>query len=66
MSTDDLKYYFGFRVINPTGSWVVYGPFQTNDEAKREREKAKAIDARVTTPFLAESKEDALPMCDHY
>jgi hypothetical protein len=34
MSTEqaELKYYFGFRVINPVGSWVVQGPYNTNDQ----------------------------------
>jgi hypothetical protein len=65
MSTpDELKYYFGFRVLRPTGSWVVQGPFDTNDQAKAARERAKAWDVHVTTPFLASSKEEALPKCD--
>jgi hypothetical protein len=61
---DELKYYFGFRVINPVGSWVVQGPYDTNDQAMAARERAKASDAHVTTPFVARSKDEALPKCD--
>lgn len=61
---DGLKYYFGFRVINPVGSWVVQGPFDTNDQAMAARERAKASDAHVTAPFVARSKDEALPKCD--
>jgi hypothetical protein len=61
---DELKYYFGFRVINPAGSWVVCGPYATNDQAMAARERAKASDAHVTIPFEARSKDEALPKCD--
>lgn len=66
MSTEqgELKYYFGFRVTNPVGSWVVQGPYDTNDQAMAARERAKASDAHVTTPFVAGSKDEALPKCD--
>lgn len=67
MSTEsavEQKYYFGFRVLRPTGRWVVCGPYATNDQAKGERERAKAVDAQVTVPFLASSKEEALTKCD--
>lgn len=60
---DKAKYYFGFRVINPAGSWVVQGPYDTNDQAKAAREGAKAWDAHVTVPFLASSKDEALTKC---
>ena len=60
---NELKYYFGFRVINPVGSWIVEGPFDTNEQAKSARERAKAWDARVTAPFVASSKEEALTKC---
>jgi hypothetical protein len=63
---DKLKYYFGFRVINPVSSWAVQGPYDTKDQAMAARERAKAWDAHVTTPFMASSKEEALPMCDTY
>lgn len=68
MSTDanEMKYYFGFRVINPTGSWVVQGPFDTNEQVKAARERAKASDAQVTIPIVAKSKEEALSKCDLY
>jgi hypothetical protein len=61
---DEWKYYFGFRVINPVGSWVLYGPYDTHDQAMAARERAKASDAHVTTPFVAKSKDEALPKCD--
>ena len=67
MSTEqqtEWKYYFGFRVRNPTGSWVVQGPYDTNDQAKAARESAKAWDAQVTVPFVARSKDEALQKCD--
>jgi hypothetical protein len=60
----ELKYYFGFRVTNPVGSWVVQGPYDTNAQAMAARERAKASDAHVTTPFVASSKDEALPKCD--
>lgn len=63
-SSHKLKYYFGFRVVDPLGSWVVQGPYDTNDQAKVARESAKAWDAQVTTPFVASSKDEALTKCD--
>lgn len=56
---DDNQYYFKWRLRNPTGEWVVCGPFGNYDQAKREREKSKAVDVEVTIPFLASSKEEA-------
>jgi hypothetical protein len=59
--SDDHQYYFKFRQIipRPPGSWVVCGPYNTYDEAKRARETAKAWDAEVSIPFSASSKEEA-------
>ncbi|GMP05245.1 hypothetical protein [Bradyrhizobium sp. TM239] len=62
----DMKYYFGFRVTNPVGSWVVEGPFETNEIAKAKREQAKGWGGQVTIPFVASSKEEALNNCDRY
>jgi hypothetical protein len=52
-------FYFGFRQTHPNGSWVLCGTYKNFEEAKNERERSKAIDAEVTIPFFALSKEDA-------
>ena len=62
--TDEWKYYFGFRALDPVGSWVVQGPYDTRDQAKVARERAKAWDAHITAPFMARSKDEALTKCD--
>ncbi|MHC2627252.1 hypothetical protein ACVIW2_009339 [Bradyrhizobium huanghuaihaiense] len=63
--SDEMKYFFCFRQIIPAppGGWVVAGPFDTYEQAKAEREKAKAWDAHVTTPFVAKDKVEAQSKC---
>ena len=58
---DDTKYYFGFRQIipRPPRKWVLCGPFDSLDQAKTERKKAKAPDCQVTTPFIASTEDEA-------
>ena len=57
--TENMKYYFGFRVTGPTGEWVVCGPYNTREQAKVERNNSKAADCYVTIPFVASSKQEA-------
>ena len=57
---EDL-HWFGFRQTHPRppGQVIACGPYRSWEEAKREREKAKASDAEVSVPFVAASKEEA-------
>ncbi len=61
---EESSYFVGFRQVRPSppGAWVIMGPYRTNEEAKREREKAKAWDAEVTVPFAA---KDAAAAAKH-
>jgi len=61
-----MQYYFGFRQVipRPPGKWIAVGPYDSYDQAKVARENAKAADAQVSTPFLADSKEEAQAKCD--
>ena len=58
---DSSKYYFGFRqtIPRPPGQWVLCGPYNSSEEAKLEREKAKAPDCQVTVPFIANTLDEA-------
>jgi hypothetical protein len=62
------KYWFGFRQTYPTppGSVVVCGPYDSYEEAKIEREKAKAWDCSVSIPFTANSKEEAFKIAEKW
>ncbi|NTE33167.1 hypothetical protein [Agrobacterium tumefaciens] len=51
-------YYFACRVTRPFGRWVVEGPYEY-DDAKRERERAKAPDMQVQNVFSAASRQEA-------
>ena len=55
------KYWFGFRQTHPKppGRAIACGPYKSYEEAKLEREKAKAWDCSVSIPFVAKTKEDA-------
>jgi hypothetical protein len=55
------KYWFGFRQTHPQppGRAVACGPYNSYEEAKLEREKAKAWDCSVSVPFTAMTKEEA-------
>jgi hypothetical protein len=52
------KYWYTMK-LKDGGALLAYGPF-TNEQCKREREKAKHSDFHVSTPFLASSKKEAL------
>lgn len=60
-----MKFFFCFRQVvpRPPGSWIARGPWETYDEAKQEREKAKAWDAEVGNVFSASSKAEADERC---
>ncbi|WP_426435617.1 hypothetical protein [Bradyrhizobium genosp. P] len=62
---NEMKYFFCFRQIIPAppGRWVVVGPFDTCEQAKAERDKAKARDAHVTAPFVAKDKVESQSKC---
>lgn len=55
------QYWFGFKqtVPSPPGIAVACGPYSSYEEAKIARERAKAWDCAVSTPFIAASKEEA-------
>ncbi len=57
----DKKYWFGFRQIipRPPGQAIACGPYSTFEEAKIERQKAKAWDCQVSFPYEAFSEEEA-------
>lgn len=54
------SYWYGFRQMRPPGEIVICGPFDSHDEAIRDREISKASDCQVGIPFTASSKEVAL------
>ncbi|KZX52714.1 hypothetical protein A3711_07320 [Erythrobacter sp. HI00D59] len=60
------KYYFCFRQVEPRppGRWVPQGPYGSYEEAKVARERAKAWDAEVGTPFTATDEDDARKRCE--
>ncbi len=67
MSEPD-RHYFCFRQTHPrpAGRWVCKGPYKSYDEAIFEREKAKAWDAEVGTPFVASDNMEAQARCDEW
>jgi hypothetical protein len=60
-SIEKPNYWFGFRQISPKppGVAVPCGPYNSFDEAKKERERMKAWDSAVSTPFTADTHEEA-------
>jgi hypothetical protein len=50
------KYWFGFKVKG--GSAIACGPYK-QDEINKERNRAKAPDAEISTWFIADSEEEA-------
>jgi hypothetical protein len=57
-----MPYWYGFRVIKPSppGSWVVFGPYESRDDALRAYDKTKLDrDGQVSPPFSAEDKAEA-------
>ena len=65
---DDAKFYFCFRQSfpQPPGAWVLQGPYDTYDQAKDARQRAKAWDADVGIPFSASCKTEAQEKCDNW
>jgi hypothetical protein len=59
--SDAAKWFFWFRQKRPLppGQWVLQGPFESRDVAKRAREQSKAWDADVSNVFSALSSEEA-------
>ena len=55
------RYWFGFRqtIPSPPGKDIACGPYNSREEANREREKSKAWDCRVSIVFVADTKEEA-------
>lgn len=68
MMSEANQYYFCFRQTHPrpAGRWVCKGPYKSYDEAIMERERSKAYDAEVGTPFLAATNADAQVRCDDW
>lgn len=62
---DDAKFYFCFRQSypRPPGAWIAQGPYETYDQAIDARQRAKAWDADVGTPFSAKSSAEAQERC---
>ena len=61
MTVEETKYWYKFRQVvpQPPGQWVVCGPFETYEEAKKARTASKAYDSEVSVPFTAATTEDA-------
>ncbi|MFH1372441.1 MAG: hypothetical protein ABII79_01410 [bacterium] len=57
----DVKYWFGFRQTSPKppGQAIACGPYSTQEEARIEREKAKAWDCEVSIPYMASTQKEA-------
>ena len=55
-------YWYGFKQVRPSpvSEVVICGPFNSYEEAKRDRENSKAWDCQLGVPFKASSKEKAL------
>ncbi len=52
-----MKYYFGFRLDEPTGRWMAAGPFETYEEAKITYYNVSGRE--LSPPFLAETQAKA-------
>ena len=55
------KYWFGCRQISPEppDEAIACGPYDTKEEALRERDRARKWNCRVTIVFTAETEEEA-------
>ena len=55
------KYWFGFRQTypKPPGKAIACGPYDSYEEAKKERNQSKAWDCNVSVPFIADTKKEA-------
>ncbi len=65
---DDTRFYFCFRQIipRPPGAWVLRGPYETYEQAMNARQRSKAWDADVGTPFSADSTPEAEKKCANW
>lgn len=65
---EEKKYWFGFKqtLPKPPGHAIVCGPYNSRDEAMRERENSKAWDCEVSIPFIAASKQEAEEIAKRY
>jgi|WetSurMetagenome_2_1015567.scaffolds.fasta_scaffold757946_1 hypothetical protein len=63
-----IKYWFGFKQISPKppGKAIASGPYSTFQEAKNEREKAKAWDCELSAPYSAVNNEEAEEKAKQY
>jgi len=66
MNIESKLWWFGFRQVipRPSGRWVACGPYRSHREAMEARDRAKAIDAELSTPFKASSKIEAQDKAD--
>jgi len=58
----DMPYWLAFIVKEPDSSFVIRGPFSSNEEAnlaRYEMKKSLALDEYVTAPFVAKDEDDA-------
>ena len=62
MTEEYILFWFGFKqtIPSPPGNVILCGPYNTYDEAKKERENAKQWDCEVSAPFAAKSEDEAL------
>jgi hypothetical protein len=59
-----MSYWYGYRVVeldssNP-GTKCISDPFQTYEDAKRDKQKNRASDMQHTAIFEAENKQQAM------
>lgn len=57
--SETTKWYYWFRQTTPKppGGWVLCGPFETYERAKRDRDNSKAWDAELGTSFSVSNEE---------
>jgi len=62
------KYWFGFRqtIPRPPAKAIPCGPYNSREEADRERQKSKAWDCNVSTVFIAETEEEAYKKAEEW
>ncbi len=60
VAQEEMHYWVGFRVKDGARAVVLLGPYGTNEQALRDRDRNKAIDVDLTAPFVASDKEEAM------